>query len=39
VAANAADDFKRELAARYTQATGKTPEIYVCQAADGARIL
>jgi galactokinase len=39
VAASAADDFKRELAARYASATGKTPEIYVCQAADGARIL
>lgn len=39
VAAAAAEDFKRELAVRYTQATGKTPEIYVCQAADGARVL
>ncbi len=39
VAAAAAEDFKRELAARYARATGKTPEIYVCQAADGARVL
>ncbi|MCS6911115.1 MAG: galactokinase, partial [Anaerolineales bacterium] len=39
VAASAAEDFRRELAARYSRATGKTPEIYVCRAADGARIL
>lgn len=31
--------FAVELAARYQQATGLTPEIYICQAADGARIL
>jgi len=39
VAASAAEDFKRELAARYEKATGLKPEIYVCQAAEGAGIL
>jgi galactokinase len=39
VAAPAADDFKRELGARYEKATGLKPEIYVCQAAEGARIV
>lgn len=39
VAAEAAEAFRHELAARYSQATGKTPEIYVCQAAAGAGVL
>lgn len=39
VTASAAEDFKRELAARYEKATRLKPEIYVCQAADGAGIL
>ncbi len=39
VAAEAADDFKRDLARAYTAATGLTPEIYVCQAAGGAEVL
>ena len=39
VAAAAAADFTRALAARYEQATGKRPDIYVCTAADGARVL
>ncbi len=39
VAAEAAEAFTRELAARYAGATGKTPDIYVCQAADGAGVL
>lgn len=39
VAAAAAESFKRELAARYEKATGKTPEIYVCRASDGAEII
>jgi galactokinase len=39
VAADAADDFRRELATRYERATGKKPDIYVCRAADGAGIL
>ncbi len=39
VAAPAADDFKRELGARYEKATGLKPEIYVCQAAEGAGVL
>lgn len=39
VAAPAAADFKRALATRYTQATHKTPEIYICRAANGAEIL
>lgn len=39
VAADAAEDFKRELARRYENATGKTPEIYVCRASDGAGVI
>ncbi len=39
VAAEAAEDFRRELAARYARATGKRPEIYVCQAAAGAGVI
>jgi galactokinase len=39
VAALAAEDFKRELGERYEKATGLKPEIYVCQAAEGAGIL
>jgi galactokinase len=36
VAADAAPSFERELARRYETATGIRPDIYVCQAADGA---
>jgi galactokinase len=39
VAAEAAADFTRDLAAAYAAATGLTAEIYVCQAADGAGVL
>jgi galactokinase len=39
VAAEAAEDFRRDLAAAYAKATGHTAEIYVCQAADGANVL
>lgn len=39
VAASAVNDFTRELAAQYWRATGKTPEIYVCHASDGAGIV
>jgi galactokinase len=39
VAPGAVEAFKAEVAARYAQATGHWPEIYVCQPADGvARI-
>lgn len=39
VAAEAAENFKRELTLRYEKATGRTPEIYVCRASDGAGVL
>ena len=39
VAAEAAEDFKRELAGQYVKATGRQPEIFVCHAADGAGVL
>jgi galactokinase len=39
VAAAIAEDFTRELAARYEKAIGKKPDIYVCRAAEGAGIL
>ena len=39
VAAEAAEDFRRDLAAAYAAATGYTAEIYVCQAAGGAEII
>jgi galactokinase len=39
VAADAAEAFTRELAARYERATNKKPEIYVCQASAGAGVL
>jgi len=39
VAAEAAADFRRDLAAAYHTATGLTAEIYVCQAAAGAEVL
>jgi galactokinase len=39
VVVEAAEDFRRELAARYQRATGKQPEIYVCQAAAGAGVV
>ena len=37
VEAGAVADFTEALAAGYEQATGRTPQIYVCAAADGAR--
>jgi galactokinase len=39
VAAEAAADFERELAAAYEQATGLRPEIYVSRASAGAAIV
>lgn len=36
VEAEAVAAFTKELAARYEQATGRAPQIYVCAAADGA---
>ncbi len=39
VAAEAAEDFRRDLASAYLAATGLTAEIYVCQAAAGAEVL
>ena len=39
VAADAAENFKRELAGAYEKATGKTPEIYICQASAGAGVV
>lgn len=39
VAGSQADDFTRELTVRYEKATGKKPDIYVCQAAAGAAVL
>ncbi len=39
VATEAAENFKRELAVTYEKAIGKTPEIYVCQASEGAEIV
>ncbi|MBL8058858.1 MAG: galactokinase [Anaerolineales bacterium] len=39
IQAEAAEDFRRELAARYERAVGRKPEIYVCQAAAGAGVL
>ncbi len=39
VAASTADDFKRALAKRYEAATGIKPEIYVCKASAGARVV
>lgn len=38
VAGSQADDFTRDLKARYEKATGKAPDIYVCQAAAGAGV-
>src|SRR5262249_40393488 len=38
VAADAIASFERDLAAAYTAATGRSAEIYVCQAAEGAGI-
>jgi len=34
-----AQNFREELAKRYEAATGIKPEIYVCRASDGARVL
>jgi len=39
VAREAAPAFKAALAAGYEQQTGHHPEIYICQASDGARVL
>jgi galactokinase len=39
VAAAQAEVFTHTLAERYTARTGKTPEIYVCQAAEGAQVV
>ncbi len=39
VAGSQADDFTRDLTNRYEKATGKTPDIYVCQAAAGAAVV
>jgi galactokinase len=39
VNASVAEDFKRELAMRYQSVTGLKPEIYVCRAEAGTRIL
>jgi galactokinase len=39
VAGSQAEDFTRELAARYAKATGKPPDIYVCQASAGAAVI
>ena len=38
LAGSQADDFTRDLKARYEKATGKAPDIYVCQAAAGAGV-
>ncbi len=39
VAGSQAEDFTRELTIRYEKATGKKPDIYVCQAAAGAAVV
>ncbi len=39
VAADAAQAFRSALAAEYEAATGRRPEIYICQAAAGAGVL
>jgi galactokinase len=39
VETNAAESFAIELSARYQQATHLKPEIYICQASDGAGII
>lgn len=39
VAASAAEDFKRDLAAAYEKATGRRPEIYACKASAGAAVM
>jgi galactokinase len=39
VAEAAAEDFKRDLAQKYERATGRTPEIYVCRASQGAGVI
>jgi galactokinase len=39
VASEAAPAFTRDLASAYQRETGRQPEIYVCEAADGARVL
>ncbi len=38
VAADAAETFARQLADGYSHATGLLPEVYICHAADGARV-
>jgi galactokinase len=39
VETNGAEDFRQELAKQYQAAVGVQPEIYVCKASDGARVL
>ncbi|MCP3141575.1 galactokinase [Pyxidicoccus xibeiensis] len=39
VAPAQAEAFVRSVHAKYTQATGNTPQCYVCQAADGASVV
>lgn len=39
VHAAVAEDFRRELSARYQRATGIRPDIYLCAAAEGAGLL
>jgi galactokinase len=39
VRSESADDFAEVVAARYAQATGLTPSVYVCQATDGAKVI
>jgi galactokinase len=38
VAAESAETFARQLSEGYTRATGLVPEVYICHAADGARV-
>jgi len=39
VAAPAAEEFTRQLVAKYLKATNRQPEVFVCRPADGARVL
>jgi galactokinase len=39
VAPEQAEAFVQSITAKYTQATGNTPQCYVCQAADGASVV
>jgi galactokinase len=38
VAQDKAEDFASMLAERYTEATQKNPQVYICRAADGAGV-